>query len=610
MAKNHLYTNTNYMLLAQLELELHGFDEQLSLYRSGQTDAGQLNKAYDIAWNRLDIFLTGQETALIRSRYQASERVGAFFEVLKEYEQDVVNPTPDSARLAEMETRLSKLLPSIRDLMVMNFTGPSAIKQRQELQQSKEGHVLVLVALLAIGLLILFVVSREMKLQYFLAWNDPLTLLPNRAAFMTRLERLAKGKQPDDCTLTICLVELNNFKEVNDSLGYAAGDELLTMVANQIREYAHDQAFIARMGGDEFALFIYGAMPIEHRTPYLVRLLDELKPTVFQADPAHRVRVSMGISQHPITAHKIEELILFADIALANAKKLKENHLQVFNHRMFEHYSRNRKLAAELREHLNIISNSTLYLHYQPVIKPGNAYNMGAEVLIRWHHPEYGFINPLDIIAMAEENGLGELLGKWIFSRVNHDMSQLPASFVDKLELAINLSNSMFTPALFHQVNEMLQQSPLRAEQLILELTETIALDDLPLSQRIFKELKHIHVRIALDDFGTGWSSFSYLMSLSFDKLKIDKSFVSNIETDPRQFMFVESITKLSHQLGLVVVAEGVESLHELQQLAHIGVDEIQGYYYSKPLSPAEFFIYAMTHLAHSAEESVDVSYH
>ena len=277
---------------------------------------------------------------------------------------------------------------------------------------------------------------------------------------------------------------------------------------------------------------------------------------------------------------------------------------------MFEHYSRNRKLAAELREHLNIISNSTLYLHYQPVIKPGNAYNMGAEVLIRWHHPEYGFINPLDIIAMAEENGLGELLGKWIFSRVNHDMSQLPASFVDKLELAINLSNSMFTPALFHQVNEMLQQSPLRAEQLILELTETIALDDLPLSQRIFKELKHIHVRIALDDFGTGWSSFSYLMSLSFDKLKIDKSFVSNIETDPRQFMFVESITKLSHQLGLVVVAEGVESLHELQQLAHIGVDEIQGYYYSKPLSPAEFFIYAMTHLAHSAEESVDVSYH
>lgn len=604
------YNQLSAWSLAQLELELHGFDEQLSLYRSGQTDAGQLNKAYDIAWNRLDIFLTGQETALIRSRYQASERVSAFFEVLKEYEQDVVNPTPDSARLAEMEGRMNKLLPSIRDLMVMNFTGPSAIKQRQELQQSKEGHVLVLVALLAIGLLILFVVSREMKLQYFLAWNDPLTLLPNRAAFMTRLERLAKGKQPADCTLTICLVELNNFKEVNDSLGYAAGDELLTMVANQIREYAHDQAFIARMGGDEFALFIYGAMPIEHRVPYLVRLLDELRPTVFQADPAHRVRVSMGISQHPITAHKIEELILFADIALANAKKLKENHLQVFNHRMFEHYSRNRKLAAELREHLNIISNSTLYLHYQPVIKPGNAYNMGAEVLIRWHHPEYGFINPLDIIAMAEENGLGELLGKWIFSRVNHDMSQLPASFVDKLELAINLSNSMFTPALFHQVNEMLQQSPLRAEQLILELTETIALDDLPLSQRIFKELKHIHVRIALDDFGTGWSSFSYLMSLSFDKLKIDKSFVSNIETDPRQFMFVESITKLSHQLGLIVVAEGVESLHELQQLAHIGVDEIQGYYYSKPLSPAEFFIYAMTHLAHNTEESVDASYH
>lgn len=530
--------------------------------------------------------------------------------MLKEYEQDVVNPAPDAPRLAEMEARLNKLLPAIRDLMVMNFTGPSAIKQRQELQQSKEGHVLVLFALLAIGLLVLFVVSREMKLQYFLAWNDPLTLLPNRSAFINRLERLSKVMQPSDNTLTICLIELNNFKEVNDSLGYAAGDELLTMVANQISAYVDDKAFIARMGGDEFALFIYGDMPIETRVPYLVRLLDELKPTVFHADPAHRVRVSMGISQHPITAHKIEELILFADIALANAKKLKENHLQMFNHRMFEHYSRNRKLAAELREELDVIANSTLYLHYQPVIKPGNAYNMGAEVLIRWHHCEYGFINPLDIIAMAEENGLGELLGKWIFNRVNHDMSQLPASFVDKLELAINLSNSMFTPDLFHQVSDMLQQGPLKAEQLILELTETIALDDLPLSQRIFKELKHIHVRIALDDFGTGWSSFSYLMALNFDKLKIDKSFVSNIQKDPRQFMFVESITNLSHRLGLVVVAEGVENHHELQQLSAIGVDEIQGYYYSKPLPPAEFFIYAMTHLAHSTEESLDVSYH
>lgn len=190
------YNQLSAWSLAQLELELHSFDEQLSLYRSGESDAAQLNKAYDIAWNRLDIFLTGQETAIIRGRYHASEKVGAFFDVLKEYEQDVVNPEPDAPRLTEMEARISKLLPSIRDLMVMNFTGPSAIKQRQELQQSREGHVLVLIVLLAIGLLILFVVSREMKLQHFLAWNDPLTLLPNRAAFISRLERISHSKRP------------------------------------------------------------------------------------------------------------------------------------------------------------------------------------------------------------------------------------------------------------------------------------------------------------------------------------------------------------------------------------------------------------------------------
>ena len=591
------YNQLSAWSLAQLELELHGFDEQLSLYRSGQTDAGQLNKAYDIAWNRLDIFLTGQETALIRSRYQASERVGAFFEVLKEYEQDVVNPTPDSARLAEMEGRMNKLLPSIRDLMVMNFTGPSAIKQRQELQQSKEGHVLVLVALLAIGLLILFVVSREMKLQYFLAWNDPLTLLPNRAAFMTRLERLAKGKQPADCTLTICLVELNNFKEVNDSLGYAAGDELLTMVANQIREYAHDQAFIARMGGDEFALFIYGAMPIEHRVPYLVRLLDELRPTVFQADPAHRVRVSMGISQHPITAHKIEELILFADIALANAKKLKENHLQVFNHRMFEHYSRNRKLAAELREHLNIISNSTLYLHYQPVIKPGNAYNMGAEVLIRWNHPRQGLVMPDIFIPIAERTGMIVPMTQWLIERLAEEMGEwLKAN--PECYLSINISASHFeSPFFLKRAYQTLHRHGIAPSQLTLEITERELIDNsCNTTRKVLQLANQYGFKLAIDDFGTGYNNLARLYEFGFELIKIDRSLVRMAVDKEGGDRIFDAILTVANGYGAPVLVEGVESPADVAFVSHRHIHSLQGWLFSKPITSAEFKQYHWHH--------------
>jgi diguanylate cyclase (GGDEF)-like protein len=588
------YTQLSAWSLAQLEFEMQSFQEGVILYQSGDLDERELNKRYDLAWNRLEIFLNGDESSIIRQHFDAQSKVGRIFTLIKAHEQDVLDPHPGSAGLDKLALGLKEMMPDIRGLMVENFTGPSAIRQRVSLLQSKQSNFWLLSGLLLVGLVMLYMLFRETRRHQFLAWNDPLTRLPNRAAFIRELEQAARRDVNQQRPLTLCLLELNHFKEVNDSLGYAAGDALLMTVARAIEEFVAGRAFVARIGGDEFALSYFG----EQEPDYPDRLLTHLQQLVFQADPAHRVKVSMGISQGLTASHQVEEIMLFADIALDNARQ-QGVRSQLFNQAMLSRYERSRQLAAELRDHLDGDGSDQLSLYYQPIIKREGRHLLGAEALLRWQHPQYGFISPPDIISLAEDNGLGERLGDWIFNQVSQDLAPLPPSKMMKLEISINLSSSMFNEELPSRVARMLLTSPLCADQLILELTETIALDDLELSQRILTALQQLTVRIALDDFGTGWSSFAYLKELNFNKIKIDKSFICDIDSHARQQLFVSSITDLAHKLAVPVVAEGVETAAELAVVYDLGVDEIQGFFYAKPMPAADFRAFCQRYLAH-----------
>ncbi|WP_421191832.1 putative bifunctional diguanylate cyclase/phosphodiesterase [Aeromonas jandaei] len=582
------YTQLSAWALAQLELEVHGFGESLQLYRAGSVSQEEMNKRFDIAWNRLDVFLHGEEAKPVRSRFGAAQAAGQLMSLFEEYEQDVVSGTRDSTRLARFSIELDRDLAAIRDVMVKNFTGPSAIAQRELLNESRTQNFAILAFLMSATMVMLVMLFREVRHQQFLAWNDPLTRLPNRAALIKHL-KLRAAYRGGGSSITVCLVDLGHFREVNDSLGYEIGDGLLKQLAERIHSVAAPGIFVARTGSDEFAIIISGAMPTYLRFPFLEQLRTELADLAFAADPAHRVRVFMGVSQYARPVHTPEEMLLFADIALDSAKRQRLHRSVVFSRAMHQHYLRNRRLSTELRELIQSPECLQLCLYYQPIVRGQSAVRLGAEVLIRWNHPEYGFIPPLDIIALAEENGLGEALGLWIFHRLQRDLSIFPSDLVELLEISVNLSSSMFNMGLAANVEERMSVGPLGLQQLIVELTETIALDDIELSKQIIASLRHIGVRVALDDFGTGWSSFSYLRELYFDKLKIDRSFITAIDNDTRQALFVEAITSLSHQLGVRVVAEGVENNDELKAVLSIGVDEIQGYFYSRPLTLQDF---------------------
>ncbi|MFM5356502.1 putative bifunctional diguanylate cyclase/phosphodiesterase [Aeromonas veronii] len=585
------YTQLSAWALAQLELEIHGFEEALALYRTGSVSQAELNKRFDIAWNRLDVFLNGEEAKSVRTRFGAEQAARKIMHHFVKYEGDVVNGDRYSENLANFSQDLNRDLAAIRDVMVKNFTGPSAIAQRDLLNSSRTQNFFILGFLTLATVLMLIMLFREVRQQQFLAWNDILTGLPNRAALIKHLKMLTVHRLRSR-SITVCLVDLGHFREVNDSLGYEVGDALLMQLAERIRAVSADGIFAARTGSDEFAIIISGVMPTYMRFPFLEQLRHELSGRAMNADPAHRVRVFMGISQYVQPVHTPEEMLLFADIALDSAKRQRLNRYVIFSSSMHHHYIRNRRLSAELSELIRHTDNLQLSLYYQPIVRGQSSVRLGAEVLIRWNHPEYGFIPPLDIISLAEDNGLGETLGLWIIRRLTHDLASFPSDLIEPLEISVNLSSSMFHMGLSANLEELLRGAPLTLEQLIVELTETIALDDLDMSKQIINSLHQLGVRVALDDFGTGWSSFAYLRELHFDKLKIDRSFITAIDSDTRQALFVEAITNLSHQLSVRVVAEGVEDSDELKAVLSIGVDEIQGYFYSKPLPLQDFLLF------------------
>lgn len=594
-------TQTSAWALAQLEIDVYRLQEALKLYQAGQADSNQLSLSYDIAWNRMDVFLTGEANQEIRQRFAAEELVRSILAVLQRHEAAIATPSPADPQLAQMSQELGALTPRLRDIMVQNFTGPNALRESRLLDEAKIRNFAAIGILLLFSLIMLVLLFRESRKQHFLAWNDVLTQLPNRAAFMNRLVQLTEkpGSQ-----VVLCLVDLSRFKEVNDSLGHAAGDRLLAQIAGLLLQNRNEDVYLARIGSDEFALVMFGNMSDYSWFAYSRKIYNQLERLLHREDPAHRVKLNMGISQYPQHANTVEEMVLFADLALASAKQDKQLHYQVFNRFMLDQYQRKRLLAGHLQELLAEPHNTELFLCYQPIINISQPQQLGVEVLIRWEHPKLNFINPPDIIEIAEENGLGERLAEWLFRRMRHDIASFPADTLRHIHISINLSGSIFNQNLVNRVSDWLQDGPLPASQLILELTENIALEDVQLSRKIFTQLKERQIHIALDDFGTGWSSFSYLKDLSFDKLKIDKSFIKHLDRDKRLPLFVQAITDLSHQLGISVVAEGVETESELSKILEIGANEIQGYYYSRPLRAEAFLDFAEHYLAGNTREN------
>ncbi|WP_439410043.1 EAL domain-containing protein [Bradyrhizobium sp. DASA03076] len=456
-----------------------------------------------------------------------------------------------------------------------------------EMTYDRAGAVLIVGMLLTLSLSIYLMLasrnSRRLSLAnrrvLELAQTDVLTGLPNRAFFLARLDELNAQLKNGGWTFSILMLDLDRFKNVNDSLGHGAGDALLRLVAQRLKSAVRATDVLARLGGDEFAIIQEGCEDQRASSTELAARIAKLIAEPFPL-PGHRVEIgtSIGIAVAPDHGSDQEQLLKKADLALYRSKSAGRNCFTIYDEAMSAELEARNTLEGDLRD---AIALCQLEVHYQPFMDAGTGARRGFEALVRWRHPARGLIPPDQFIALAEETGLIVPLGEFVLRRACADAAAWPSD----LMVAVNLSPIQFKEAdLFDVINAALRDSGLSPQRLEIEITESVLLERGTENLAFMERLKSIGVELALDDFGTGYSSLSYLTAFPFDKIKIDKSFIRNLTHQPRSSAIISSIVTLARGLDMSVTAEGVETSEEFERLKALGVNFAQGYLFSRPL--------------------------
>jgi diguanylate cyclase (GGDEF)-like protein len=410
-----------------------------------------------------------------------------------------------------------------------------------------------------------------------MARHDALTELPNRLLLRERLEEALARLGPRGEMLAVLGLDLDRFKAVNDTLGHPVGDVLLKAVAARIRGCLSEQDTIGRLGGDEFAIIQVGAKQ-PHGARLLAQRLVEAMPEPFSVEGnTLNVGVSIGIALAPSDGLDVDTLLKRADLALYRAKAEGRSRFSFFEAGMDTEAQARRALETDLREAL---AKGEFQLCYQPFMSLAGGEVTGFEALLRWHHPARGPVAPAEFIPLAEETGLIIPLGEWIMRQACMEAAQFP----DTTRIAVNVSVVQFrNPHFVPFVVSALAAAGLSPHRLELEITETVLMEESEATLRTLNHLRSLGVRVALDDFGTGYSSLSYLSRFPFDKLKIDRSFVSGLGTNPDCAAIVRAIVGLGTSLGMTITAEGCETSAQLDFVRAVGCSEAQGYIIDKP---------------------------
>jgi diguanylate cyclase (GGDEF)-like protein len=429
---------------------------------------------------------------------------------------------------------------------------------------------------------LLLEMEKARELEQHLAYHDVLTSLPNRLLFYDRLQQALAHAKRYSGLLAIMFIDLDGFKQINDSKGHAVGDKLLQNVAMRLKQLMRESDTIGRLGGDEFTILLKGVKSAQNIIKVAEKVLHGLaKPYVFDGHTLP-LTASIGVSIYPHDGEDIETLIKKADYAMYRAKSSGKNNFQLFNLAMESSGSSRVSLENGLQK---AILNDELMVFYQPQVDIKTGVITGLEALVRWQHPKHGLISPADFIPMAEESGLIVPLGQWVLRVACQQNKYWQSAGYPAVPIAINLSARQFRElSLAKTVADVLHESDLEAEYLMLEITESNAMQDVEYTVSTLEVLKEMGVQIAVDDFGTGYSSLSYLKRFPIDMLKIDKSFVLDIPQNPDDASIIAAIVALAHSLGMKVIAEGVETKEQLNFLRSINCDQIQGFYFSPPL--------------------------
>jgi diguanylate cyclase (GGDEF)-like protein len=422
----------------------------------------------------------------------------------------------------------------------------------------------------------------EQELRY-LANYDTLTGLPNRALLSERLGRAIVRARRQETRVAVLFLDLDRFKDINDSLGHAAGDRLLKAAATRLQATVGASDTVARLGGDEFTVVLEDVESI----PAVERMAREIL-TAFsmplEVDERHDVNItpSLGISLYPDHALVPTDLLKFSDTAMYQAKAEGRNTYQIYNETMDAESRRRATVLASLRKALD---RGEFRLVYQPRMALADGRITGVEALLRWHSAELGEIPPTVFIPLAEESGLILPIGDWVLSEAMQTLKRWRSHGLNEISIGVNVSVlQLLRGNLPEQIRNLIRDLGVPANRIELEVTESMVMQNAEQTTHVLNELRKLGITLAIDDFGTGYSSLVYLKRLPIDTLKIDKEFIGDLTRDPDDEAITATVITMGHSLGLNVIAEGVESEQQLGYLREQGCDEIQGFWLSPPL--------------------------
>ena len=427
-------------------------------------------------------------------------------------------------------------------------------------------------------------IIKRQKMQeqlLYMATHDYLTDLPNRGWLMQRLEQaLINTRNNPGYKFAVVLLDCDRFKVINDSLGHIVGDQLLVAISRRLESYLPPGSVLTRLGGDEFTIFLEHVTDVNDAIAMVENLQAELTVAFHLEQYEVFINASFGIVLSNNHYEKPEHLLRDADTAMYRAKELGKGRYSLFDDKM--HYQALEVLQME-NDLQRALERQEFAIHYQPIVNLNTEKIVGFEALLRWHHPERGWISPAEFIASAEETGLIVPIGAWVLNQACYQLKQWKNAH--DLKISVNFSAKQFAqPDLIQQVDAVLAKTQIQPQHLNFEITESALMDNADMAAMTLQKIKARNINIVIDDFGTGYSSLSYLHRFPVSIVKIDRSFVQRMGAHPQDKGLVESIVKLTHNLDMSVVAEGIETLDQAQQLRQWNCEFGQGYFFSKPL--------------------------
>jgi diguanylate cyclase (GGDEF)-like protein len=431
--------------------------------------------------------------------------------------------------------------------------------------------------------------ERAVKDLQYLANYDSLTQLPNRALCIDRIKYSLKKASRTNTMMSVLFLDLDHFKDVNDSLGHAVGDQLLKATSKRLLDCVRNDDTLARLGGDEFVIILGELDKVEDVINIVEKIVSSFEAPFKLSNYEVNTTVSVGVCMYPQDGKDVNSLMKAADSAMYKAKELGRNTYEFYEAELNQLANRRHQLANELR---HAIKNEELTLVFQPQLNISKDQIIGSEVLIRWYHPILGNVSPAEFIPIAESTGLIREIGSWVLDNACRKIAECREHGIE-IRLAVNLSAAQFKQVdLPDQIAETMQKYRVPPRLLEVEITESMLMKDVNQAIEILERLKEMQIRIAVDDFGTGYSSLSYLRRFPLDALKIDRSFIDELVVDSDDTAITLAIISMAKSLRLEVIAEGVETAQQYDFLTQNLCDDIQGYHVSRPLSYDDFIGY------------------